>query len=138
MSIYIYIYILKKERNALAFFCKRTKRSCVLFPSLQKNVAFFAFCSVLCKRTLRSLRSFPFFRQKRNVLLGLISRQKLDKRTEHYFLRTEKNETYRTEKDVVPNPDIYKYILKKERSLKRMEHSFTFFFMRDLQCLYDL
>ena len=58
----------------------------------------FAFFSVLCKRMLRSLHSFPFFtkercvlcvlfrsleknRKERNVLLG-ISRQKLEKRTE--------------------------------------------------------
>ena len=65
ISIYISIYILKKERNVLAFFCKRTERSCVLFRSLQKNVAFFAFFSVLCKRTLRSLRFFPFFAKER-------------------------------------------------------------------------
>ena len=74
-----------------AFFCKRTKCSRVLLRSLQKNVAFFAFFSVLCKRTLHSLRSFgshksPKTREKngkeRNVLLGLISRQKLEKRTE--------------------------------------------------------
>ena len=32
---------MKKERNVLVFFCKRTKRSRVLFCSLQKNVAFF-------------------------------------------------------------------------------------------------
>ena len=55
--------------------------------------------SVLCKRTLWSLRSIPFFAKEycvrcvlfrsvqksgkeRNVLLGLISRQKLEKRTE--------------------------------------------------------
>ena len=71
---------MKKERNVLAFF------------------------SVLCKRTLRSLRSFLFFAKERcvlcvlfpslekngkerNVLLGLISRQKLEK-------RTEKNKTF--------------------------------------------
>ena len=59
--LYISIYILKKERNVLAFFCKRTKRSRVLFRSLQKNVPFFAFFSVLCKRMLRYLRSFLFF-----------------------------------------------------------------------------
>ena len=53
--------------------------SCVL---LQKNEMFFAFFSVLCKRMWRSLRSFPFFRKERNVLLGLISRQKLEKRKE--------------------------------------------------------
>ena len=68
MSIYIYIYlyisiyILKKEHNVLAFFCKRTKRSRIFLHSLQKIVAFF---SVLCKRMFCSLRSFPFFRKER-------------------------------------------------------------------------
>ena len=76
ICLYISIYILKKERNVLAFFWKRTKRSCVLFRSLQKNVALFAFFSVLCKRMLRSLRYFLFFRKEHNILLVLISRQK--------------------------------------------------------------
>ena len=35
---------------------------CVL---LQKNVAFFAFFNVFCKRTLRSLRSFKLLRKER-------------------------------------------------------------------------
>ena len=70
---------MKKEGNVLVFFCKRTKRSpillrsfakercilCVLFRSLQNDVVFFAFFSILCKRTLRSLYSFPFFRKER-------------------------------------------------------------------------
>ena len=46
-----------KERNGLAFF------------------------SILCKRPKRSLRSFLFFAKEQNVLLGLISRQILEKRT---------------------------------------------------------
>ena len=65
-TIYISIHILKKERNVLAFFCKRTECSLVLFRILQKNVAIFAFFSVLCKRTFGSLRSFPFFRYSKN------------------------------------------------------------------------
>ena len=65
--------------RSLTFFAKEC---CVLLCSLQKNVAFFAFFYVLCKRMLRSLRSFPFFRKERNVLLGPISRQKLKKITE--------------------------------------------------------
>ena len=48
---------------------------------MHKNVAFFAFFYILCKRTLRSLRSFTFFAKERCakehiVLLGLISPQK--------------------------------------------------------------
>ena len=69
--MYINIY---KERNVFAFFCKRTKRSHILLSSLQKNVAFFTFFSVLCKRTLRSLRSFgshksPKTRKKNGTFL---------------------------------------------------------------------
>ena len=51
---------------------------CILLRSLQKNVAFFALFYVLCKRMLRALHSFMFFRKnakERIVLLGLISRQ---------------------------------------------------------------
>ena len=62
-----------------AFFCKRTKHSCVLLCSLQKNETFSGFFYILCKRTLRSLRSFTFSRKGRIILLGLISRQKLEK-----------------------------------------------------------
>ena len=60
-----------------AFFCKRTKRSRVLLRSLQKNVAFFAL----------------FY-----ILLGLIDRQKLEKRTEKnvaFFKITERSERNR-------------------------------------------
>ena len=66
--IYIYIYILKKEWNVLRSFAK------------ERNVL--AFFYVLCKRILRSLCSFTFFSKERNVLLGLLSHQKLEKRTE--------------------------------------------------------
>ena len=57
-----------------AFFCKRTKRSCVILR--QNNVAFFAFFYVLCKRTESSFGSnkSPKTRKKngkeRNVLNG--------------------------------------------------------------------
>ena len=62
ISIYIYLYIYtEKERNVLAFFCKRTKRFRVLSRSLQKNGTILAFFPVLCKRTEHSLCSFPFF-----------------------------------------------------------------------------
>ena len=74
---------MKNERNVLHSFAK------------DRNIL--AFFYVLCKRTLHSLRSFMFFAKERNVLLGLISRQKFEK-------RTEKNGTYQTEKKAVPNP----------------------------------
>ena len=63
-----------KERNVIAFFAEECCVLCVLLRSLQKNVAYFTFFSVC----------FSY------VLLGLISRQKLKKRTE---------------KNAVPNPD---------------------------------
>ena len=106
----MYIYILKKERNVLRSFAK------------ERNILVFFY--VLCKRMLRSLRSFTFFAKERcvlcalfsslekngngrNVLLGSISRQKLKKRTEKniaFFKRMEKNGMFLTEKNAVPNP----------------------------------
>ena len=86
-----------------------------MIPALQKNVAFFAFFSVLFKRTLCSLRSLEKNGKERNVLLGLISCQKLEKerkRTECSFLRTEKNGTYGTEKNAVPNPGFYTDLIR--------------------------
>ena len=112
ISVYIYIYILKKRTQRSAFFCKRTKSSRILLHSLQKNETFSAFFYVLYKRTLRSLRSFTFLRKERSVLLGLISRQKLEKRTlknDAFFKRTEKNDALRTEKNAVPNPGFCKF-----------------------------
>ena len=81
ITVYIYIYI----------YCKNNAMFCVL---LQKNKTFshsFTFfakeCCVLCKRMLRSLRSFTFLRKERkrtqknaSFLLDFISRQKLEKR----------------------------------------------------------
>ena len=89
---YIYLYIYIEKKNA---------KFCFLLRSFAKER------NVLCKRMLRSLRSFLFFAKERSVLLGLISRQKLEKRTEKnvaFFKRTEKNGTFRTEKNAVPNP----------------------------------
>ena len=76
--IYFYIYIEKRtERSRILlqkngtfsrsflFFAKEWSILSVLFRSLQKNVTFFAFFSVLYKRTLRSFRSFPFFSKER-------------------------------------------------------------------------
>ena len=73
ISVYLYIYIEKKnakECNVLhsfVFFSNRTKRSCVLLHSLQKNEMFSALFYILKKRTQKNLR--------------LISCQKLEKRT---------------------------------------------------------
>ena len=73
--IYISIYILKKEQKVLHSFAK------------EQNI--FAFFYVL-------IRSFEKNGKEQNVLLGLISRQKLKKRTGKngtFFKRTGKNGT---------------------------------------------
>ena len=102
--LYLYIYIYRKKERGLgmrsfqkhATFCVLSRSFakercilCVLLHSLQKNVAFFAFFYILCKRMLRSLRSFTFLRKERkrtqknaSFLLDFISRQKLEKRTQ--------------------------------------------------------
>ena len=96
MSIYIYLYI----------YWRRTERSRVLAKELNVltflQIAFFVFFSILCKRTLCSLRSFPFFRKEQKSTERSFGSHKSPKTS---FLRTEKNGTYRTEKNVVPNPD---------------------------------
>ena len=78
--LYIYIYIEKRTEHSV-FFCKRTKRSCVLLRSLQKNVAFFAYFYVLCVL----FHSLEKNGKEQNIILGLISRPKLKKRTEKNF-----------------------------------------------------
>ena len=96
LYISVYIYIEKKnegwamgmcsfQKNAtfcvlLHSFAKERCILCIVLRSLQKNVAFFVFFYVLYKRTLHSLHSYKFLRKKRSVLLGLISRQKLEKK----------------------------------------------------------
>ena len=75
--------------------------------SFQRNAS----SAFFCKRTLCSLRSFAFFAKEcciLCVLLGLISRQKLEKRTEKnvaFFKRTGKNGMFSTEQNAVPSPD---------------------------------
>ena len=87
ISIYICIYILKKRiRVGHAFFCKRMLRSL-------RSLTFFAKeCCVLC------------------LLLGLISRQKIEKRMEKngtFFLKNgkERNVPNGKECDAQPCPD---------------------------------
>ena len=113
-NIYIYIYILKKEcnvlrsfakeRNVLAFLyvlCKRTlhsftffaKERCVLCVLLRAFMFFAKEVCVFCAL----FRSLEKNEKERNFLLGLISRQKLEKRTEKkgtFFKRTGKNGTF--------------------------------------------
>ena len=86
-----------------AFFCKRTKRSRVLLRSLRSFTFFAKECCVLCFL----FRSFLKNGKEYIFLLGFISRQKLKKRAKKnvaFFKRMEKNGTFRTEKNAVPNP----------------------------------
>ena len=110
--------LLQKNVAFFAFFyilCKRTFRSLPSFTLFAKNVAFFAFFYFLCKRTLHSLRSYTFLRKERIVLLGFISRKKLEKRMQKHVaffkrmqknnaFRTQKKDAFRTQKNAVPNP----------------------------------
>ena len=109
--ISIYMYILKKERNILRSFAK------------EPNVL--AFFQVLCKRTLHSLCCFTFFakehcilcilfrslekgRKEHSILLGLISRQKLEKRMLRFlkeWKRTECSERKRTRCPTLPREE---------------------------------
>ena len=70
----------------------------VLLRSLQKKVAFFAFIDVLCKRMLRSFRSFTFLRKegKRwHCSFGFFKSPKTRKNVA-CFKRTQKNDAFRT------------------------------------------
>ena len=102
---------MEKERNVLRSFSK------------ERNILTLFY--VLCKRTLHSLRSLTFFAKEccvlyalfhslekkgkeRNVLLGLISRQKLEKSTEHSLKdreRTERSERKRTRAQPCQSPN---------------------------------
>ena len=87
---YVLLKRMRRSLRSFMFFIKECGVLCILLHSLQKNVGFFAFFYVLSKRMLRSLHSFTFLRKERIVLLGLISRQKLVKRTQKniaYFKR---------------------------------------------------
>ena len=59
--IYLYIHIYWKENGTFWVLLQKNKTFSRSLHSLHKNVAFFAFFYALCKRMLRSLRSFPFF-----------------------------------------------------------------------------
>ena len=51
---------MRRSLRSFPFFIKECSVLCVLFHSLQKNTAFFAFFYILYKRTQRSLHSFWF------------------------------------------------------------------------------
>ena len=75
------------------------KKECNILRSFPKERNILSFFYVLCKRTLRSLRSFMFFAKECIGLLDFICRQKLKKRTEKnvaFFKRTECTERKRT------------------------------------------
>ena len=66
----------QKNVAIFAFFSvlyKRTKRSLRSFLFFIKNGTIFAFFSILYKRRECSLRSFSFFIKERNILFGFIS-----------------------------------------------------------------
>ena len=79
----------------------------VLFGSIERNVPFLSFFSVLLKGAFHSFRSFPFFWKEHSVLSVLFRSfpffWKERKKTEHSFWGTEKNETFRMEKNVCPS-----------------------------------
>ena len=120
LHIYIYINIEKKNTTfcillrSFAFFCKRTKRSRVLSCSLQKNKTFSVFFYVLCKRMLRSLRSFTFLRKERKRTHRSFGSHKSPKTRKKnvkecvFFKRAQKNDAFRTEKNAGPNPALYR------------------------------
>ena len=128
---FAFFYVLYKRTlqslHSFAFFIKERTFSYVLLHSFQKNVHSLAFFCVLCKWTLRSLRSlhslhsYAFFANERCILCvlkkrtqknalffwGLISRQKLEKRMQNhvaFFKRTQKNDAFRMQKNAAPNP----------------------------------
>ena len=76
---YICHFVTQNARNTSMFL------SGLGIHSFQKNVPFFAFFSILLKRTEHSLRSFPIFLKEGNDLCV----------------------TYRMEKNGVPNPGSY-------------------------------
>ena len=105
ISIYISINIyLKKERGLSMRSFQKNATFCLL---LHKNVVFFAFFYVLCKRMLRSLRSFTFLRKERKRMHHIQKRTNLTKK------RTEKNGAFffRVKKELkVLFCNIYLYI----------------------------
>ena len=68
--------MMQRSLHSFPFFIKECSVLCILFRSLLKNAAFFAFFYVLYKRTRHSLRSFTFFIKERGVLCVLFIRLK--------------------------------------------------------------
>ena len=67
--MYLYIFIEKKNEGWAFPLFKRMQRSAFFCVLLQKNIAFFAFFYILCKRMLCSLRFLTFFAKERCILL---------------------------------------------------------------------
>ena len=105
------------------------KKNRTFLRSFAKEQNVLVFFPVLYKRTKHSLRSFPFFAKEqevlyvlscsfekngkaRSVLLGLVSRQKLKKRTGKngtFFNRTEKTEHSERERTRSPSLKICEF-----------------------------
>ena len=88
---------------------KRMQHSAIFCFLLQKNVAFFAFFYIFGTRTLHSLHSFTFLRKERKRMhrsFGFHKLPILEKRMQKNivcFKRTQKNDSFRMQKNVVPN-----------------------------------
>ena len=67
LYIYLKIYLFLKKNATFCVFLQKNETFRVLLHSLQKNKTFSAFFNVLCKRTLRSLRTFTFLRKERKT-----------------------------------------------------------------------
>ena len=80
-----FITCIRFSRVGHPFFSKERSVLCVLFRCFKKNGTFFAFFSVLSKRTEQSLRSFLFFLKERNVLCVLFHSFK---KNETFFFRS--------------------------------------------------
>ena len=101
-----------RSRVGHPFISKECSALCVLFRSFKKNGTFFAFFSVLLKRTERSLRSFPLFRTERSFRFHKLpkTREKNGKERNVIFFerkRTKRSERKRTRCPTLIYIDIY-------------------------------
>ena len=107
----LFVTCLRFSRVGHPFFSKERSVLCVLFHYFKKNIAFFAFFSVLYKSMFHSLRSFlflkknvPFFSRvfgdlwdtkERSVLFCTFLKNKRECKERNVLLqRTEKNATF--------------------------------------------
>ena len=97
------------------------KERCILLCSSQKNIAFFLFFYVLCKRTLHSLHSFTFFRKERKRMHCSFGFHKLSKTQKgKRMLRSLKecNRMMHSERKRAPCPTLVKRCFVKKDKFK--------------------